>query len=381
MEPSPLEISNLRLRLRGLRDSGSGWQELSSVLDEIAMMGQHAGPLIPELTAAIKRGVYIPTIPLVPIIARLKNAELLSAALEQKEGDWPLSSFERCELLKAGFLQFQEQLLAELFQIFERDDEPRRSAIVEALAVSGTASALEALRVIEFRTAARIPELGAELNTGGPATQSCHQLQRGENLDARKDFLAKVRHVIQQIGARPDPVFTPERLETNGGDFKRSGEIPDLLQREEDSELEFKAALRWDHVNKVTDPKLGRRVLLSVASFANAKGGTLLIGIDPQKNVVGLQNDYTSLKGDRDLFERHLRQLVERLGKSFPVTELCVSFHQVRGCEICRVTVNASTQPLFVKFDGEEEFWVRNGNANIQLKGQALAQYVQKRFS
>lgn len=114
-----MEISNVRLRLRGLTDGTNNWQELSSALDEIAVMGQHAGPLVPELVAAIKRGIYMPTISLVPIIARLKSNELLDAALGQKNGSWPLNNFERCELLKAGFLDFQEALVAELFRIFE----------------------------------------------------------------------------------------------------------------------------------------------------------------------------------------------------------------------------------------------------------------------
>src|SRR3989442_13665851 len=117
MQPSPLEISNLRLRLRNLRDGASQFQELSEILDGIAELGQHSGQLIPDLIATMKRGIYIPRIPLVPIIASLKNAELLNAALEQNHGQWPLNVFERCELMKAGFHQFQQCLLDELFQV------------------------------------------------------------------------------------------------------------------------------------------------------------------------------------------------------------------------------------------------------------------------
>ena len=89
-------------------------------------MGQSAEQLM-------KREVYVPSIPLIHIISRLRSPELLSAALEQYEGEWRLSTFDRCELLQAGFGQFEESLVDELFQIFEDDAEPRRSVIADAL--------------------------------------------------------------------------------------------------------------------------------------------------------------------------------------------------------------------------------------------------------
>ena len=82
--------------------------ELVDLLKEIDEMGQSAEQLM-------KREVYVPSIPLIHIISRLRSPELLSAALEQYEGEWRLSTFDRCELLQAGFGQFEEFLVDELF--------------------------------------------------------------------------------------------------------------------------------------------------------------------------------------------------------------------------------------------------------------------------
>jgi V8-like Glu-specific endopeptidase len=199
MEPTPIQISDVRLRLRAIRAFSS---KLADLMNEIDEMGQYSQQLIPDLIRAMKRGVYIPSIPLVSIIARLKSVELLDAALAQDGGKWSLNTFDQCTLLTAGFRQFQDQLLEELFQVFESDIEPRRSSIVEALSVCGTVSALETLRVIEYRTAARIPELIAELREGDRAIQTCIMLERGDFIGGRAEFLAKVRHAIQLISDR-----------------------------------------------------------------------------------------------------------------------------------------------------------------------------------
>lgn len=199
MEPTPIQISDIRLRLRAIKAFSS---ELIKLLEEIDEMGEFSRQLIPDLIGAMGRGVYFPPTPLVSIIARLKSVELLDAAVEQYEGEWSLNTFDRCALLIAGFLQYQKPLLEELFQIFEDDAEPRRSAIVEALSVSGTTAALETLRVIEYRTALRIPELVSELNDGDRATQTYAMIERGDFIGVRKQFLTKVRKTIQLIGER-----------------------------------------------------------------------------------------------------------------------------------------------------------------------------------
>lgn len=382
MEPSPLEISNLRLRLRCLSGQSTS-EELFEILDEIGKLGQYGGQLIPDMITVMKRGVYIPSISLVRLIAFFKNGDFLEAALQQNNGGWPLHFVEKSELLKAGFQQFQQPLLDELFRIFERDDVPWRSEIVDALAVAGTASAMDALRVIEYRTAARIPELSSELENGNPVTQATNQLQRGESLAGRMKFLAKVRETIGQIGNRPDP----QNLDSNAIAFIQGGvsssvqPINALLQNEEGAQLEFKSALRWDDARGVVDAKLERRALCVIAAFANAKGGTLLIGINPQKQIVGLNKDYASLKGNRDEFERHLSGLISRdCGKVFSVSELEISFHKEGEAEICQVIVGRASEAIWMTKDREQEFWVRSGNANSLLKGSDITDYFAKRF-
>jgi AcrR family transcriptional regulator len=313
---------------------------------------------------------------LVPIIGQLKSAELLEALLAQDGGRFALNTFERCELLKAGFSRFETPLLDELFRSFEKDD-PRLLAIAEALAEAGTGKALETLDVIDYRIASRIHELRAELTSGERSAVFLNQLMRGEHLPAREEVLRQIRQAIQQIRGRPEP--PPMNAPSASGTV--SSAISELLLQPESHRLEFKAALRSNFKGAVEE-KLEHRIMQTVAGFANATGGTLLIGVeDSPRKAIGLAKDYDSLKGDRDQFERHLRQLFHvQFGKAATVLNVKISFPQIDGLEICRVEVEPASEPLFINYVGKEEFYVRNGNANSSLEGIERYKYQTQRF-
>jgi class 3 adenylate cyclase len=203
MKPSPIQVSNLRLRLRTTKAFSP---DLVDLLNDIDEMGEPAEQLVPDLIGMMKRGVYVPTIPLVHIISRLRSPELLSAALEQDE--WPLSTFDRCELLQAGFEQFEEALRDKLFQIFENDAEPRRSAIVDALATRGSSAALDVLRVIEYRTSEKL---------ASPRFETPYI-----DLAARKVFLEKVRSAINSVEGRSHLIGATENSTIRDSDAEEA---------------------------------------------------------------------------------------------------------------------------------------------------------------
>jgi predicted HTH transcriptional regulator len=52
-------------------------------------------------------------------------------------------------------------------------------------------------------------------------------------------------------------------------------------------------------------------IIKIIVGFINAKGGELLIGLDDQGNILGLEQDYVSLKKkDKDGFELRIYQLI-----------------------------------------------------------------------
>ena len=87
--------------------------------------------------------------------------------------------------------------------------------------------------------------------------------------------------------------------------------LEELLEKGESEAIEYKSSLRWDYRQNKTSKELEFSVLKTIAAFMNTRKGTLLIGVADDGAIVGLENDYQSLKKkNRDGFEQHMMELV-----------------------------------------------------------------------
>jgi hypothetical protein len=157
--------------------------------------------------------------------------------------------------------------------------------------------------------------------------------------------------------------------------------ISDLIAAGESQTLEFKSSARWNIHTGSPDKKIEHVIIKTVCAFLNAEGGTLLIGVDDDGHVLGLENDWRSLgsKGTRDGYELYLRQLLINSLSIQTAGVVRIRFESVDGRDVCVVSVAASGRPAFAKpVDGSQapsEFWVRIGNASRQLHGDDMMQY------
>jgi hypothetical protein len=102
--------------------------------------------------------------------------------------------------------------------------------------------------------------------------------------------------------------------------------LEEMIAEGEDDELEFKSSLRWDFKEQTANKKLEEVVIKTVAAFGNGQGGTLLIGVNDEGEVLGLEGDYHALGGaNRDKFELHLRNLLNaNFGAAFVTSKIKV---------------------------------------------------------
>lgn len=163
--------------------------------------------------------------------------------------------------------------------------------------------------------------------------------------------------------------------------------IQDLIDRGEDENLEFKSTLRWNVKESKLDKKMEEVILKTISSFSNSEGGKLLIGINDDGEILGLDDDYNTLKKpDKDGFELHLRNLLNsNFNKEFSSTNVKIRFYKIDEKEICEVDVKAYKHPLFLMQTAksgqkEEKFYVRNGNSSIALTLSESSLYIKDRF-
>ncbi len=159
-------------------------------------------------------------------------------------------------------------------------------------------------------------------------------------------------------------------------------DLPLIIRQGEGPLLEFKSSLRWDMVESRINRALEVVVLKTLAGFLNShQGGTLLIGVGDDGEVLGLEKDYQTLKRpDQDGFEQTIMTAIStNLG-----ADLChfvhVLFHVIDDKEVCRLIISPCTRPVFLNQGGTPKFFVRTGGGTRDLNIQEALGYISGRW-
>jgi hypothetical protein len=165
--------------------------------------------------------------------------------------------------------------------------------------------------------------------------------------------------------------------------------VAELLKEDENRYLEFKSSSRYDYRQEKYNPILEQVIFKTVAAFGNTDGGILLIGIDDDKNILGLEKDFSTLKKTTaDYYEVHLRNNFHNLmGVRYVSKYIRMEFEECQNKKIvCKINVFAAKEPLYLKIKNkngilEEKFYVRSGNSSQEIISIAeINEYINTRF-
>ena len=209
-----------------------------------------------------------------------------------------------------------------------------------------------------------------------PQDESLWEIEHYEQfLEARRIMLA------EQLNGFLNSITVTDEAED-------SVTIEDMIADGESDELEFKSTLRWDLKELSVNKKLEEVVVKTVAAFANSQGGTLLIGVDDDGQVLGLEHDYSSLGGvDRDKFELHLRNLFnQQFGTAFVTSKIKIKFHITEDKEVCQIDTSLAKEPVIVSLKDKnglpaEKFYARSGNSSQEIPLSEMNDYIKDRFN
>ena len=204
------------------------------------------------------------------------------------------------------------------------------------------------------------------------------ELWRLENfelfLDKRREMLAK------ELNEFLNNLDITETIEADT-------DLINIIRAGENSEVEFKTTMRYDMRENKVNKKLEEVILKTIAAFSNRSGGTLIMGVDDEMSIMGLDNDLKTLKnGTKDEFELHIRNLVNNAyGVNFATNNLNIDFPEVEEIEICTVKIKPGLEPLTlksqIKMEIEIKSFIRNGNSSQEVPLDEIAQYINERFS
>ena len=157
-------------------------------------------------------------------------------------------------------------------------------------------------------------------------------------------------------------------------------QLLDLIKKGENERLEFKASLRHDYRQVITNKNLEHVILKSIAGFLNGKGGILLIGVYDNGEILGLANDYWSLKKKtKDGFEQRLILIISNAFGKDICSKIQVSFHIINNKEICSLFIERSTRPVYFKDNNQTIFFLRTGNVTNPLSTKETVEYLKSK--
>ena len=153
-----------------------------------------------------------------------------------------------------------------------------------------------------------------------------------------------------------------------------------IINEGENEKVEFKSTLRYDFKRGNVNKDLEHVILKSIAGFLNNKGGLLIIGVEDDGRIIGLANDYFSLKRkNKDGFEQRVIQLIAgRLGGDLSPL-ISIVFHSVADYEICSISIEHSPRPVYINEGELTVFYLRSGNTTKPLTTQETVNYLESK--
>ena len=161
--------------------------------------------------------------------------------------------------------------------------------------------------------------------------------------------------------------------------------VEDFIGKNIESEnLEYKSTYQWDTKQNKQNPDVLKPIIVrTIASFLNAKGGTLLIGIDDEGKVLGIENDLNIFNGSFDDLQKNISNYIaDTIGKEH-IHQIGIKILPIDDKNIIRIDVEKSFTEVWIKYKGsrDEEFFVRFGPTSNRLSPKEASEYINRNFN
>jgi membrane protein YdbS with pleckstrin-like domain len=199
----------------------------------------------------------------------------------------------------------------------------------------------------------------------------------------------KVRDSAETITLKyiPSPHYNARRIEqliepADEAIAEKQMTVDEMIIAGEGQFIEFKASFLWDYRRQSVNKDLNVPTMKNVAAYMNSAGGVLLLGVDDEGEILGLENDFQAIKKPNvDGYENVLNMAFNSMiGAEFR-HYLDIRFETFDEGIVCVLAVTPSAYPVFLQAKGKESFYIRTGNSSQPLEMSQAVRYIQSRFS
>lgn len=173
-------------------------------------------------------------------------------------------------------------------------------------------------------------------------------------------------------------IYTPSGLSEVDDDFVRS-----LIENHENQTCELKSSFNRDlKTGKMKSPEIRHSSMKTIAGFLNTQGGFLIIGVEDDKNILGIEEDLSDFS--EDLFERGFMEVARSSLKPFDPTWFDTSFNKIDGKTVFLVKVKRSStlkqqNPVYLympQVNKEERLYRRIGASTPALSVKEATDFI-----
>lgn len=152
--------------------------------------------------------------------------------------------------------------------------------------------------------------------------------------------------------------------------------LSQYLAQGEGADIEFKSTVRTNLKSGKQGKEIEFSWLKSIAAFLNSKGGTLLLGVNDEGEVAGVEADGFD-NNDKCLL--HIKNLINHhIGPEYSKA-LSITSLSMEAKTVVMVECSSAGNPVFLKIGKNEEFYIRSGPSSVKLSPSQIVEYVQSR--
>jgi len=165
--------------------------------------------------------------------------------------------------------------------------------------------------------------------------------------------------------------------------------LGEYLEEDESKFLEFKSSMLWDKgKQRCSDNKfLVLQIIMAIQSFLNSDGGILLVGVNPEKQIVGIQNDFNCLNKDKnfDGWSTYLTCKMRNWLDNLVFDSILVAQEKRNGLIAAKIIIEKHYEPVYIRYPDERgqqkvEFYIRGINGKAPLDTAQIHDYIKNHW-
>ena len=161
--------------------------------------------------------------------------------------------------------------------------------------------------------------------------------------------------------------------------------ISKILTIGESKTIEFKSTLSYCLKTKQRSKDVEYAIVKTINAFMNHEGGFLFIGITDNKEIIGLDHDYSLYKGDNpkdELLKKLDNLVIHYLGKS-SLSDISGRFYKFGQKDILSIKIDRSPEPVFIKSikpNKTFDFFIRGNASSVPLNMKEAFDHIVKQW-